>query len=120
MYTPTVYYLTSICHILAGIGFWGLHVLQTKQKNILSFLGTLLISITYFALAYFPIQAMNSDLSITEFIEQNLFYKIPGLLSLLGFILFSIAVFKKNQNGLDGLSLLGLLFLHGQWQSNFK
>ncbi len=95
-YNAAVYYLTSAYHILAGVGIWGLHLCQSKNKNLPSLLGTFLISITYFALAYFPVQVLNSGLTVSEFIELNPIYKIPGLLSLSGFIIFGIAVLRRN------------------------
>ena len=65
--------MTSVYHILAGFGIWGLHLSQSRSKNKLSLVGTVLISITYFALAYFPIQVMNSGLTVSDYITQNPF-----------------------------------------------
>lgn len=95
-YTSTVFYMTSAYHILAGFGIWGIHQLQSKKKNFLSSTGVLLISSTYFALAYFPIQVMNSGLSVSEFIGINPIYKIPGLINLVGFIVFGTAVIRTK------------------------
>lgn len=95
-YNSTVYYLTTSYHILAGIGIWGLHYLQFQPENRLSYISTLLISITYFALAYFPIQVMNSGISVSEFLELHPVYKIPGLISLVGFILFGLSILKAG------------------------
>jgi len=90
----TVYYMTSAYHILAGVGIWGLHLLQSNSANKLSLIGTLFISITYFALAYFPIQVMNSRVSVSEFIETHPIYKVFGIASLIGFIIFGIAIIR--------------------------
>lgn len=95
-YNSAVYYMTSAYHILAGFGIWGLHLLQSRLRNNLSLTGTALISITYFALAYFPIQVMYSGLSVSEFIMANPIYKIPGFISLIGFIIFGIAVIRTK------------------------
>ena len=93
-HNSTVYYLTSAYHILAGIGIWGLHTLQSPIALNLSFIGTICISITYFALAYFPLQVMRSKVSVSEFLQAHPIYKVPGMISLLGFILFGIAVIR--------------------------
>ena len=95
-YSPAVYYMTAAYHLLAGFGIWGLHLLQAGKKNSLSTVGTLLISITYFALAYFPIQVMHSGLSVSAFIAANPIYKIPGLISLVGFILFGLSMIRTK------------------------
>jgi len=93
-HNSTVYCLTSAYHILAGLGIWGLHLRQSRSVNDLSFIGTVLISLTYLALAYFPIQVMRSEGSVSEFIKAHPIYKIPGFISLIGFIVFGIAVIK--------------------------
>jgi len=93
-HTPDVYYVTSVHHIFACLGIWGLHMAQARKKEMLSFGTTLLISIGYFAIIYFPIQVMNSGLGVGEFITANPFYKIPFRMIMVGYILFGIAVIK--------------------------
>lgn len=95
-YNPTVFFLTSAYHILAGSGIWAVHRLQAQKKNTLSAIGTAMISITYFALAYFPIQVMHSGLSVSDFIAATPVYKIPGLVSLVGFIILGISILKTK------------------------
>ena len=95
-YNSTVYYLTSVYHIFAGFGIWGLHLLQSQKKNTISLISVVLISLTYFSLGYFPIQVMNAGLSISEFIIQNPLYKIPGIISLIGFVLFGYAIIRTK------------------------
>lgn len=95
-YSPAVYYMTAVYHILAGIGIWSLHLLQAPKKNTLSLVGALMISASYFALAYFPIQVMHSGLSVSAFISATPIYKIPGLISLVGFILFGMSIIRTK------------------------
>lgn len=95
-YTSAAYYLTAAFHILGGFGIWGVHLLQSRKTNTLSLVGTLIISLTYFSIVYFPIQVMNSGLSVAEFIQQNQVYKIPGFTFLVGHIIFGIAVIKTK------------------------
>lgn len=95
-YTPAVYYMTAGYHVLSGFGIWSLHLLQTPKKNQLSFISAGLISATYFALSYFPIQVLNSGMSVNEFLAHAPLYKFAGGLSLLGFILFGISVIRTK------------------------
>jgi hypothetical protein len=114
-YNSTGYYLTAAFHILGGFGIWGLHLLQSKEKNIISLVGATLISISYFSIVYFPIQVMNSGLSVSEFIEQNPVYKIPLFAYVIGHIIFGIAVLRTkyfpNWTGL--ILILGAIILLG-------
>ena len=93
-HNSTVYYMTSVFHILAGFGIWGLHLLQSPLVINLSLIGTVFISITYFVLAYFPIQVMNSKLSFSEFITIHPIYRVPGIINVIGFIIFGIAIIR--------------------------
>lgn len=93
-HNSTVYHMTSAYHILAGIGIWGLHLLQSHLIINLSLIGTVFISITYFFLAYFPIQVMNTKVSISEYIKIHPMYRVPGFISLIGFILFGISIIR--------------------------
>ncbi len=90
-YNSTVYYLTAAFHFFAGLGIWGLHFLQNRPKNTLSAAGTVMISLSYLALAYLPIQVMHSGLSNLAFIEANPIYKIPAMINVVGLIVFGIA-----------------------------
>lgn len=95
-YNATVYYLTAAFHLLAGIGIWGLHFLQSRKQNTLSAVGTVMISLTYLALTYLPIQVMHSGLSGLEFAAANPVYKIPGMINVFGLIVFGIAVIRTK------------------------
>ena len=59
-YNPTVYYLTSGYHFLAGIGIWGLFKVQPNDKNTLGKIGAVITLVAYLSLTYFPITVMNS------------------------------------------------------------
>ena len=94
-YSPPVYYLTAGYHLFAGFGIWGLHTVQTKAgKSLLSLYGAAATFLTYIAISYFPIQVMNSGLSITEFIDQNPLYKGLGGLWFLGMMAFGVSVLQ--------------------------
>jgi hypothetical protein len=95
-YNSSVYYLTAAFHILAGFGIWGLHLLQSKKKNIISLVGSAIISISYLSLGYFPIQVMNSGLSVSGFFAHNPVYNISGFAFLIGHIIFGIAVLRTK------------------------
>lgn len=95
-YNPTVYYLTAAFHFFAGVGIWGLHFLQNRPKNILSTTGTAMISLSYLALTYLPIQVIHSGLSNLDFIEANPIYKIPAVINVVGMIVFGIAVIRAK------------------------
>jgi hypothetical protein len=66
-YNPTVYYLTSGYHFLAGFGIWGLHKAQASTKNPLSKIGAFIALIAYLGLTFFPIQVMHSGMNFSEF-----------------------------------------------------
>lgn len=95
-YTPTVYYLTAAFHAFAGIGIWGVHFLQARAKNTLSAVGTTMASLSYLSLIYLPIQVMHSGLSASEFRAANPVYMIPGMINVVGLILFGIAVVRTK------------------------
>jgi hypothetical protein len=95
-YIPTVYYLTSGYHLLAGIGIWGLHKAQAHNENTLSKIGAALALIAYMGLTFFPIQVMNSGMNFSDFLEANPLYKIPGVFWFLGMILLGISLLKTK------------------------
>lgn len=95
-FNPTVYYLTSAFHLFAGIGIWGLHLVQNQSKKSLSATGTLMISLSYLVLVYLPIQVMNSGLSGKEFVDASPIYMLPGIINVFGLILFGIAVIRAK------------------------
>jgi hypothetical protein len=95
-YSPTVYYLTSGYHLLAGIGIWGLYKVQVDNKIKLSKIGAVITLIAYISLTFFPIQVLNSGLSFPEFLEANPLYKIPGGFWFLGMILFGISLIRTK------------------------
>lgn len=95
-FNSTVYYLTASFHLFAGIGIWGLHFVQNRSNNTLSATGTAMISLSYLALVYLPIQVLHSGLSGAAFVEENPLYMIPALINVLGMILFGFAVIKAK------------------------
>jgi len=95
-YNATVYYLTAAFHLFAGIGIWGLHFLQSRKQNTLSAVATVMVSFTYLALTYLPIQVMHSGLSGLEFAAANPVYKIPGMINVIGLVVFGIAVIRTK------------------------
>lgn len=95
-YNPTVYYLTSVYHFLAGFGIWGLHKAQADSKNKLSTTGALITLIAYLGLTFFPIQVMNSGLDFPGFLAAHPLYKIPGAFWFLGMILFAISLLRAK------------------------
>jgi hypothetical protein len=95
-YNPTVYYLTSGYHFLAGIGIWGLYKVQPNSKNSLGKIGAVITLIAYLGLTYFPIAVMNSGLNFSEFLEANPLYKIPGGFWFSGMILFGISLIRTK------------------------
>ncbi|MEN2283250.1 hypothetical protein AAGF08_13985 [Algoriphagus sp. SE2] len=95
-YTPSVYYLTASYHFFAGFGIWALHKIQSAKNNLLSQIGAVIILITYLGLTYFPIQVMNSGLSISEFLAGNTLYKLVGGIWFLGMMLFGISILKTK------------------------
>lgn len=92
--TPVVYYLTSVYHLFAGIGIWGLHKVQNKPHFKIGLIGTALSSATYIGLIYFPIEVMYSGLEFSEFIDLHPVYKIPGIIWFVGMLLFGISILR--------------------------
>lgn len=96
-HTDVVYYLTSLYHVLAGFGLWGLHKTQTRSSaNALSCLSAAIVFISYLGLAYFPIQIMNSGLRVPDFLNVNPIYKVLGVFWFSGMIMFGVSILKTN------------------------
>lgn len=95
-YNSTVYYLTSGYHLFGGFGIWGLYKVQKDNTNILGKIGAAVSLFAYLSLTFFPIQVMNSGLSILDFLNANPLYKIPGGFWFLGMILFGISLIKTK------------------------
>jgi hypothetical protein len=115
-YIPSDYYLTSAFHILGGIGIWGLHLAQYKKKNIISLIGTAIISISFFSIVYFPIQVMHSGLTFPEvYLRHHPIYTIPLLGFAVGFIILGIAALKTRYFPLwtGWIVILGALIMTG-------
>ena len=94
-YNPAVYYLTTLYHVFAGFGIWGLHKAQSNdQKNLPSMMGAGTAFIAYVSIIYFPIAVMHSGLSISAFIKANPIYRILGGFWFLGMILFGVSLLK--------------------------
>jgi hypothetical protein len=93
-YSPVVYYLTSGYHFFAGFGIWGLYKKQTQVKNTFNTVSALIASIAYLALTFFPIQVMNSGLTMAGFLELHPMYKLAGGIWFLGMLLFGISVLR--------------------------
>lgn len=95
-YNPTVYYLTSGYHFLAGMGIWGLHKTQSNHKNTWSKMGAAMALMAYLGLTFFPIQVMNSGMNFSGFLEAHPLYKIPGGFWFLGMLIFGVSVLKTR------------------------
>jgi hypothetical protein len=95
-YSPEVYYLTAGYHFFAGLGVWGLYKKQTRGKNTFNTISALIASVSYLVLTFFPIQVMNSGLSMSAFLEQNPLYKLGGGVWFIGMLLFGISVVKTS------------------------
>jgi len=95
-YSPTVYYLTSVYHFFAGVGIWGLYKRQTLNKNTFNTVSTAITSIAYIGLTLFPVDVMNSGLSIIDFVNSNPIYKVGGFIWFIGMIMFSISVIRTT------------------------
>lgn len=95
-YSPAVYYLTAVYHVFAGIGLWGLYKAQTPSKNAFNRVSTALASLAYLALTLFPLQVMQSGLSISDFVLAHPVYKLIGLVWFIGMLLFSVSVIRSG------------------------
>ena len=95
-YTPIVFILTAVYHLLVGIGIWGLHAAQMPRAGKLSAAGVALISLSFLVLVYFPIGAMQAGLTPPEFANVNPFFQLVGLINILGFILFGVAIYRAG------------------------
>ena len=82
--------ITVGAFLLLAIGCWGLHGSQSPERNVLSFSGTLLISLAFAIFAVLTFQLMTGQAS-PETIESPLF-RIGGILMVLGAVVFGIAV----------------------------
>lgn len=95
-YTPTVFLLTAIYHLLAGLGIWGLHRAQAQSAGKLSLVGATLISLSFLALIYFPLGAMQAGLTPPEYASTRPLFQLVGLMNIFGFILFGIAIYRAR------------------------
>ena len=110
-YSPAVYYMTAIYHFFAGFGIWGLYKKQTPTQNTFNKVSAAIASISYIALTFFPIEVMNSGLSMAAFMQMNPGYKLLGGIWFVGMFLFGVSVIKTGYfpkwSGL--VMLLGIL-----------
>lgn len=90
------YYLTAVFHLFAGIGIWGLHLVQNRPKNVLSMVGVVMVSLSYLSIVYLPIQVMHSGLTGSEFVDANPMYMIPAIVNVIGLIVFGSAVIRTR------------------------
>ncbi|MEM7701028.1 MAG: hypothetical protein AAF251_03745 [Pseudomonadota bacterium] len=95
-YTPLVFVLTAIYHLLAGIGIWGLHAAQMRGADKLSAIGTVLISLSFLVLVYFPIGAMQAGLTPQDYAFANPLFQLVGTINIAGFILFGVAIYRAG------------------------
>ena len=95
-YTPLVFVLTAVYHLLVGIGIWGLHAAQMHNANKLSAAGAALILLSFLALVYFPIGAMQAGLTPQGYAFVNPFFQIVGMINIAGFILFGVAMYRAG------------------------
>lgn len=95
-YTPLVFVLTAIYHLLASIGIWGLHAAQMPGAVKLSSIGASLISLSFLVLVYFPIGAMQAGLTPAEYAYANPFFQLVGMINIAGFIVFGVAIYRAG------------------------
>lgn len=95
-YTPLVFVLTAIYHLLAAIGIWGLHAAQMRGADKLSATGAALISLSFLVLVYFPLGAMQAGLTPQEYAFANPLFQIVGIINIAGFILFGVAMYRAG------------------------
>jgi len=95
-YSTSVYYLTSAYHLLAGIGIWGLCLLQPRENYKWLAVGAALASVFYILLTPFPLQLLSSGLNAREFVDANPIYKLVALGWFSGMIIFSVSTLKTG------------------------
>lgn len=95
-YTPTVFFLTAIYHLLAGLGIWGLYHAQAQYAGKLGLVAASLISLSFLVLVYFPLGAMQAGLTPPEYASTRPFFQLFGFMNILGFILFGIAIYRAR------------------------
>ena len=95
-YSAEVYYLTAGYHFFAGIGIWGIYRKQTPEKNRFNLISVSIASAGYLLLTLFPIQVLQSGLSMVEFVEVNPIYKLLGFIWFAGMTLFSVSIIRSG------------------------
>ncbi len=113
--TPLSLWLTTLWHPILAMGFWGLHRGQSSMKNsTLSMAGVILIILSLLAFAPVSVMILQDPglNTFADFMEQNPFYQLVGLVSLIGYILFSVAVIRTRfYPGWTGYALLFTVLL---------
>ena len=111
--TPWSLWMTSIWHPVLALGFWGLHKSQSPNKNILSLIGVILLILSFIGFAPVSLIILHSEVNtFSEFLKQNPMFQIFGLFSVLGYLLFGIAMIRtKYFPGWMGYALIIALAL---------
>lgn len=95
-YNPAVYYITTAYHLTAAIGiFYFFERIPGSKRPLLLPVSIILISLTYLILLPFPIQVMQSGLSVKAFLSDHIYYKAAGLISVVGFLLFGASIARS-------------------------
>lgn len=90
--------LNIIAFIFFAVGGWSLHKMQSRNgKNILSFVGILLITIATFSISAVSIQVIQSIQNGTAFdFTTSPFFMFGGIAITLGVILFGISIIRSK------------------------
>ncbi len=95
--TPLSLWLTAFWHPILALGFYGLHRGHSFPRNLLSMAGVILIIISLLGFAPVPILMMQK--SVTTFpamLEMYPILKIFGLVSVIGYVIFSISMLRTK------------------------
>lgn len=90
-------WMTTLWHPILALGFWGLHKSQAREKNTLSLVGALLIILSFLVFAPASLIMINASIdSFSAFLQQYPVYQVVGLVSLIGNLLFGIAMIRTR------------------------
>ena len=95
--TASTLWLTAAFHFLIAFGIWGAYVGQADRKSTLSLIAAGMMSLGYLLLVYPPLAVSQApSITITEFMDVNLIFKLAGLLAVLGTILFGVSILRQK------------------------
>ncbi len=90
-------WLTTLWHPILALGFWGLHKVQSEQKNTLSQVAVLMIILSLLAFAPVSLMILNGpEVTFSEFMREHPVYQVFGLVSIIGYVLFSISILRTR------------------------